>query len=528
MLLALVLTPVLFQTAQASAADRNDDPLRTADTSSPRDTINSFLRNVKVIIEAQKRGYMTAEVFAATNRAAEALDFSMSPDGDSWSGRTKRILLLQEVLARVDLPPDEEIPGDQEVESGGVTKWAIPGTPITLTQVESGPREGDFLFSAHTIEGIGELYREAEHLPYRPHALHGIYEEYLRSAHSLPSIESQFLNRMKPVDTSSPRSTLNGFLDSVNRAYALVEKADAALSAKPPTMTVEEAREIEATAMNLLWRAGSALDQSEIPEAQRDDVALESILQLKEILDRSVLPPLDAVPNQHMVATAGQGGSPLLVAGADGLRWRMPNTEIEIAEITKGPQQGQFLFSSDTVSKLADYYESVQDLPYRPESIVGAELAYVSPGLSPGFYESYISTPGVLIPQVNLLSRVVDNLPNSLKRLYAGQTLWQWIALFVSVLLLSLVAWLVFRVIRRLAARSKTPVNNWLLVLAADYHRYSGRSCRTIRRQPNQYHRWPVDHRSRHRNGTHYFFCSLGGLRGFQGIGRNDHCLAKG
>ena len=143
----------------------------------------------------------------------------------------------------------------------------------------------------------------------------------------------------------------------------------------------------------------------------------------------------------------------------------MPNTEIEIVEITKGPHQGEFLFSSDTVSKLGDYYDSVQDLPYRPESIVDAELAYASPGLSPGLYDFYISTPGVLIPQVNLLSRIIDALPDSLKRLYAGQTLWQWIALLVSVLLLSLTAWLVFRVIRRLAARSKTSVRNWLLVL---------------------------------------------------------------
>jgi MscS family membrane protein len=36
-------------------------------------------------------------------------------------------------------------------------------------------------------------------------------------------------NRLKPVDTSSPRSTFDGFLDSVNRAYALVMETDAAL-----------------------------------------------------------------------------------------------------------------------------------------------------------------------------------------------------------------------------------------------------------------------------------------------------------
>ncbi|WP_157679774.1 hypothetical protein [Nitrosococcus watsonii] len=72
------------------------------------------------------------------------------------------------------------------------------------------------------------------------------------------------------------------------------------------------------------------------------------------------------------------------------MSWRIPNTEIEITEIATGTRQGQFLFSSDTVSKLGDYYEKVQDLRYRSASFGGVELAYVSPGLSPGFYEFYL------------------------------------------------------------------------------------------------------------------------------------------
>ena len=38
-------------------------------------------------------------------------------------------------------------------------------------------------------------------------------------------------------------------------------------------------------------------------------------------------------------------------AQADGpVRWRYPNTEIEIVEITEGEKQGQFLFSAATVA----------------------------------------------------------------------------------------------------------------------------------------------------------------------------------
>lgn len=59
-------------------------------------------------------------------------------------------------------------------------------------------------------------------------------------------------NRLKPIDTSSPRATLDGFLDSVTRVYDLVMEANAALGARPPTMTKDEAHETEVIAMNLI------------------------------------------------------------------------------------------------------------------------------------------------------------------------------------------------------------------------------------------------------------------------------------
>ena len=55
---------------------------------------------------------------------------------------------------------------------------------------------------------------------------------------------------------------MEGFLDSINRAYALVTEAEAALRSTPPTLTKEEALEIEVTVSNLLQRAVRTLDLS--------------------------------------------------------------------------------------------------------------------------------------------------------------------------------------------------------------------------------------------------------------------------
>ena len=114
----------------------------------------------------------------------------------------------------------------------------------------------------------------------------GLYEQWLGTNTGPLALEEEVRNRLQPVDTASPRSTMEGFLDSVNRAYALATETEAALRAKPPTLTKQQAREIEVTAGNLLQRAVRTLDLNEVPVALRDDIGVESVLQLKEILDR--------------------------------------------------------------------------------------------------------------------------------------------------------------------------------------------------------------------------------------------------
>jgi hypothetical protein len=113
--------------------------------------------------------------------------------------------------------------------------------------------------------------------------------------------ESMMRNILRPVDAESPRATLLGFVDSVNRAYTLVMETNAALEADPPQITGNDARAAENVAMNLLRHAMATLDMSRTSASIRDDVGMESVLQLKEILDRLVLPLIDSVPNLAMV-----------------------------------------------------------------------------------------------------------------------------------------------------------------------------------------------------------------------------------
>ena len=457
--LALSVSPAL---AQASAPDLDPYPLRPADTSSPRVTLRSFLTNAKEAIDdwRQTAGARSPAGVRAKHRAFQTLDFSATPDGSSRFVRIQRMLLLKEVLDRIELPPDDKIPGDEEVADGAVTQWTIPDTRITIRRLEGGPRAGEFLFSADTVQRLDRFYRQAKHLPYKQGDTGGSYEEYIGAEGTAAACEAQVRNRLRPVDTSNPRSTLEGFLDSVNRAYTLIMEAEAALQATPPTMTREAASEIEVIAANLLARAMAALDLSQVPEALREDVGVETALQLKEIIDRTLLPPLDAIPDAAMVAAARERDT-------GPVHWRYPNTAIEIMEIKEGERHGQFLFSAESVERIPDYYEKVRGLPYRRDDHSTEALQYLSPGKSEGAYKAYISTPGYLIPHAHFLGRLVhDGLPDGLKTVHGGQTDWQWIGLVLSVLAVALASYGVIHLTRRLAGRLRHPLDEWLIIAA--------------------------------------------------------------
>jgi len=454
-LLSLVFGPSVAMSGPQEEYTFDPNPLRTADTSSPRATLQSFLNNLGQVIDDQRRGQFSVKTGRAFLRAINALDFSTTANSDSWLVRIRRVLLLTELLGRIELPTEDEIPGQKALADGAVTEWTIPNTAITIAIVEAGPREGEFLFSADTVQRLHRFYESAKDLPPKPGAVVGLYDQWPGADTGPLALEEEVRNRLRPVDTSSPRSTMEGFLDSINRAYVLVTEAEAALTATPPTLTKEAALEIEVTASNLLQRAVRTLELSEGPEALRDDIGVESTLQLKEIFDRIQLPPVDTVPDPGMVAAARQQGSGVL-------RWRYPNTEVEIVEVAEGERQGEFLFSAATVRHVSQFYQQVESLPYR-EGVRTAQ--WVSPDKSPGFFEYYISTPGYLIPQVHPFDKAMDALPPWLNPLHGQQTRWQWIGLVLSVLALVSVAYVLFRVIKRTGQEIGAPLNRWLMVL---------------------------------------------------------------
>ena len=201
------------------------------------------------------------------------------------------------------------------------------------------------------------------------------------------------------LNTESPRETLRTFMATMNQAY--VASLNTGIRSKKT--------------MAFVNRASRCLDLSEVPPTLKESVKLESAYLLTDILNRIELPPFDNIPDKKGMKTTGL------------TRWAIPHSEIVIARVAEGSHEGEYLFTPKTVGRLKSFYNRAKHLPYKP-------YTWENP------YTSYIFSPGPLIPH-----QWVERLPQWTKTPFFGQTLWQWIGLFLSLIVATLVVWLVYR-----------------------------------------------------------------------------------
>lgn len=228
---------------------------------------------------------------------------------------------------------------------------------------------------------------------------------------------AQQTNVVPPSDTSSPRATLQAFIDSCNEMHKLIQ-LERYFDRTSPKHHPHAMRIID------------CLDLSGVPEYERLNVASEAAACLKEILDRVDLPPFEEIPDSEAIRAAG---------GPEQLtRWRIPGTRITIARAEEGPNQHEYLFSPGTVKRAKSYYNDMKVLPYRE----------TGPSVSPGLYRWFLSSPGQ--PTV---AAIVDLLPAWMRRQTNGLAVWQWVGLVLAVLVAILLMAVTYRLHGALARR---------------------------------------------------------------------------
>ncbi len=244
---------------------------------------------------------------------------------------------------------------------------------------------------------------------------------------------------LAPPDTSSPQATLRSFVENVNRAHQVWMESYDRYMKDSELLPSSSLREQLKQAEFFFNRAKDCLDLSEIPPRLKSDTGTEAALKLKEVLDRIELPPYTEIPDAEAVA-----------ADKEFSRWRLPHTKIDIVKVESGPRAGEFLFSTETVARLNEFYHKVKNLPYKPDA-------------TEGFYQFYISTPG----RINMLLpfKLLQGWPSWLNTLYWQQTLWQWIGLGISLLIAFWISYSCFRWNWRRIAALEPPRRTWSMLL---------------------------------------------------------------
>lgn len=165
----------------------------------------------------------------------------------------------------------------------------------------------------------------------------------------------------------------------------------------------------------LFEKAAQTLDLSQISASNREQSVIELVLQLQEILSRIHLPELVEIPG------VGAGAAETGENGTTRDKWILPGTSLTIERQADGPRRGEYLFTTATVDRIPDDYDTLKTLPVISE-------------MTEDTYRYYIYTPGTLIaPRWNQL--ILDG-PDWLMRQIGRQTVWQWIGMILTVVVL--------------------------------------------------------------------------------------------
>lgn len=429
---AAILSVTFIVTASSISWAQDEvarQPLTPSDTSSFRATLHSFIDACNEVYDlAESTDASTdlkVQLLPALDRIRDCLDLGAFTGDLRDSLGIESAVSLKEVLDRIPFPADETISESSSADGAPVLSWRIPGTRITIQRVEDGALDANYLFSADTVRRASTMYGMVKDLPYRsdgPRISPGLRDRYLALTKRQPTLSA---------DTSSPRGTLTLFLERAQDVFDL-------------TRSTQYVDRYDPELHSVIAQVFSCLDLNAVPEYSRDYYAGEAAVCLKEVLDRTTLPPIETIPGPENIQSA-EGVEPLA-------RWQIPNTQISIARITEGPQKGQYLFTAESLAEAVQLYDRIREQPYRTGGIP----------VSPDLHVWFLSTPSE--PHVAAL---VESFPGFFKYRRFGLAVWQLLGLtLATAAAIGLMFGLYhYGAIRSEAVRKRSLVQYWLSLL---------------------------------------------------------------
>ena len=251
------------------------------------------------------------------------------------------------------------------------------------------------------------------------------------------------VSALAPLDTSSPRSLLMGYLAIATDIYAQGGRTIKGYRESGRLYMTPDERETIHKIKNEAFKLAPAIDLSILPAITREESERRIMIQLKEVLDRVALPAENEIPDARMMKEQGK------------TRWQIPGTEIAIQQIEAGPRKGDYIFASDSLERLPAMYEMAKTLPYVNTS-------------TQNWYERQIQYPiGLMFATAKMIpSRwILNDLTIASSRIIVlNQPLWRWVGIFLLAGLVGAIARSLLRLSARLQESRPDPLGYFTLI----------------------------------------------------------------
>ncbi|CAE6926383.1 Mechanosensitive ion channel [Vibrio sp. B1REV9] len=187
-----VLISLLFLVAPTLSAN---DSLKLADTSSPFDTLTSFMVASDLVIKHwQDETLQEPEAQYAYAQALRTMDLSLLPNRSRTVVTMERIILLRELIDRFSLEALESAPGITQVREHDLSYWRLGNSDIVISKQLTGDSVDQFLFSAATVQSLPRWYRTLSSNDYTVEPRSDYYLEFLVSPG--PLISKQYIQAL--------------------------------------------------------------------------------------------------------------------------------------------------------------------------------------------------------------------------------------------------------------------------------------------------------------------------------------------
>ena len=170
-MLIFSLSPVAGQASAAETASADPAQIRPVRTDSPRETLRTFLQlrdsleTALLDYRAERSAEQAAHISLLLAQFRALVDLSqVAKSSQNELGNDTNAYLL-DIFGRVLIPKLDLVPKAGAFEDEGPAQYRIPGTPIRITRIDGGPREGEFLFNARTVVVAPRFFRAIADLP---------------------------------------------------------------------------------------------------------------------------------------------------------------------------------------------------------------------------------------------------------------------------------------------------------------------------------------------------------------------------